>query len=64
MIRNEGFSLTTFYRGKKKSSEIGTLGSMMLVTLNFYTTSSLIQMSSQRKFLKYFENLSKSFNQT
>lgn len=51
-------------QGEKKSSEIGTLVSMMMVTLNFYITSSLIQMSSQRKFLKYFENLSKSFNQT
>lgn len=50
-------------RGKGESSEIGTLSFLMLVTLNFYITSSPIQMSSQSKFLKYFENLSKSLNQ-
>lgn len=43
--------------------KIGTLSFMMLVTLNFYITSSPIQMSSQSKFLKYCENLSKSLNQ-
>lgn len=54
------FSLTMFHR-KKKSSEIRTLGYMMLVTLNACIASFPIQMSSQSKFLKYFENLSKLF---
>lgn len=49
--------------GEQKPSEIGTLGSMMPVTLNVYIFLSPIQMSSQSKFLKYLENLFKSFNQ-
>jgi hypothetical protein len=53
--------LAVLYR-VKKSSEIGTWVSMTLVTLNFYITSSPIQMSSQSTIFKYFENLPKSFS--
>lgn len=42
---------------------MGILGSMILVTLNLHIASSVIQMSSQSKLLKCFENLSQPFNQ-
>lgn len=63
MIRQRFFIDYVIRRGGKESSEIRTLGFMMLVTLNFYITSSPIQMSSQSKVLKYFGNLPKSLNQ-
>ena len=36
---------------------------MILVTLNLYIASSVIQTSNQSKLLKCFENLSQLFNQ-